>query len=1648
MIKIPEPGDQGHERPEALAEPGPGSSSQARKTQIEASEVPALPQEQAPAGEQPSSPLSLPIDEVESADDEDQREKQAPEKLEQEEAARQKERLDEQARWQEDASSQEQRRIKQRENEHFIEFGKQKISLKRLEPSDFQEVNRLFVEPEGYKEFEQRIRQSTGKHILIIAGQEHSGKLWTALYLASHLWPQKELEFFQFVDRSNKTLLEIISDEKLPGNAVILFDEVFTTGQIKLDELTGPFAHPNEDLANLTNVWFIFTVPDGPVLDVLQAKHFPILSTAGVNCRQVLEKLIDFYFPEDFSFGNERAELLAIRENLNPQLTSSALGKLFETRLHDLKALIDALTRKEEVEQTPPHIWFHNLKPMNYQLYALLVVLFDKLDIPTLEEIYTEAVNALRRQGMDGPDEFIDPRRIGTNLMHDKLGIRVSLNVLEFRSRIYRQYVEAQVANFQRLLWSLIDPDDPSTFTGLIGVIHRLSEYDLELASYAVRDDRYIASSDQLRQLRYAIAVMIAQVGVYHLPKLDLLLGKLVRDESALVSLTAAFVLAEIARRGEHFDFIEKLLKVWCQSGRIELMWAGAASIAYIYEAIARTLEDELAPLTEEDEQDEEREEERKAALSQDQKQLGRGYLARLRDILTELVKMHDSFSEEAIQEARRAIYGAYRKRLRQQFEAASEPVTDNARLFRDLGEIEQEQYLNFVFTDNKRTIDEAVKRDINVLTNSWKNQMRMVLVQSLEHIAQMWPRDITRLVRVWLDRKDTESPLWQIGHMALNYLFQESAAIKDASLLERAAYPLLDLLALALRTHTLTVGAFLHDMNLFLQVEALEDSGTLGQHLEVGNLLRNDSLIYVLYALQRWYENLSRLPVQQENRADGRLAKEDEEEEEEGETQSGAEENVLQKRWQQRVYAVLLNAMNSAAQEERQRLRQVLFLWIKSGERMLNLIARILISHSYVMDGIVLDLPDSKRAGIVVIDSNRRAREDLERIFYLLQNLSAITPVHLHWLGYTRHSRLLSSDNRDESANPRADERITSFVLDDLLLRGTSRPSLLLPIMTSGQGDGYLPEQSYFVAVFHTEPILDLAELFQGASSPPEERKGNIFREYLQRQKAASQSLRQPWQGKVYLLPSTAELTVQAPLSAFLTVVGPESMGMLEEDLRRRVAITLRSCPPEELWRDLRAYIGIPESQPRSFASLALEIERWLEQLSDTSVLYPDVSLFILWTIMLRSRENLPEALQLIERMLQEKAEESEDKAAKKARKLRQQMGIACTRMLFHFYGVDNPILAAEDYGVLLDLLPHVMACASSYTEILPILSVLFELATVSDWLRLLDENEGAFFECISKIAARDLAPLRNWLKYYQRWLAMSRLFLEFNRSFSDFRGFSEDVWHRYRAPQSKKPAGGETPPGEMVSKFLAILPAVDAEEDQGRYTWALRQIELQQARLHDPDARSATLAGLHNLEVLLNHLVSELQASLDGTIERLKQGEYYGIVMVEAQNKNAIHQAFLFLQEFVRQRRQSKGQHITLMLQRLGEKEILAKVRNNRKIKNEREISDKRKLPQVIGPLLERYPAEQVAFVLLITDAPIIDYDDWAEQDQWAPRLWVARLGKWYPYRGEMVALGESTQLTLETLLKRSGGGIENHDHVSLLPDHARAAANQSVQ
>jgi hypothetical protein len=675
-------------------------------------------------------------------------------------------------------------------------------------------------------------------------------------------------------------------------------------------------------------------------------------------------------------------------------------------------------------------------------------------------------------------------------------------------------------------------------------------------------------------------------------------------------------------------------------------------------------------------------------------------------------------------------------------------------------------------------------------------------------------------------------------------------------------------------------------------------------------------------------------------------------------------------------------------------------------------------------MDGIVLDLPGSRRTGLVVIDSQRRGTEDRERMFYLLHNLAALVPIHLHWLGYTRRMRKVHSDHRAEPGQ----EGSAAFGPGDLLLRSAGRPALLLPILQPGQGPEYAPAETYFVVVFAGGEILDLVELYPGlsaASSPPEE---DLFLRRLHDRTVATRGSDQSWQGKVYVQSNGPQAFVAENLAQLLTEVRNTDMGALEEALGRRVAMTLRTRPAAELWQELRACIGGPVPRAPGVAWLSEEIERWLGQLAETSTLTPDVSLFILWTVMVRSLENLAEARQLVELLLQE-PEESEsaaqskeaEKQAKRASRLRQQMGIACTRMLFHLYGSENPTLAVEPYAQLLLLLPRMMACASSASELLPVLSILFALVSDDGWLQIVNDDEGVVIACLQQIPARELDLVHTWVKNQRYLLALSRVFVDAHLPWRDFVECGAQVLAYTRAARAGRASGG-APPGELARALLEVLPAENSTVEQERYAWALSQLEFQQARLRPPDAAQAVRAGLRNQERLLNHLGDKIQARQDGSIEPLKEGSY-GVLLVEAGNRDAVHQAFLVVQEFVTQRRRHKGLQVTLLVQRLGEKEPLARMRTGRKIKSEREIGHRRPLLPLMGPLLARYPAEQVDFVLVITTSPVLDYEDWVEQEHWAGRIWLASLGCWQPYGGEMVALGESIPLTMETILNVGG-------------------------
>jgi hypothetical protein len=181
--ETPEPEDQ--EQPSGPTEERINNPSESLTPHIEANQAAEATQAQPDEQGQP-----IPIDERVS-DDEDDKEKQEAVLLKHEEAAQQRERLDQRGMWQEEVDFQ--RQIKDSAARRTSEAGKRNISLTRLgkDSPHIHRVNKLFVEPEGYQEF---VEQITEHRILIVSGHERSGRFATAVYLAQHLWQQKDLE--------------------------------------------------------------------------------------------------------------------------------------------------------------------------------------------------------------------------------------------------------------------------------------------------------------------------------------------------------------------------------------------------------------------------------------------------------------------------------------------------------------------------------------------------------------------------------------------------------------------------------------------------------------------------------------------------------------------------------------------------------------------------------------------------------------------------------------------------------------------------------------------------------------------------------------------------------------------------------------------------------------------------------------------------------------------------------------------------------------------------------------------------------------------------------------------------------------------------------------------------------------------------------------------------------------------------------------------------------------------------------------------------------------------------------------------------------------------------------------------------------------
>ena len=1442
-----------------------------------------------------------------------------------------------------------------------------------------------------------------------------------ALFFALEMITKSDISaVYTYKDR-NRSLLEVAADPKLPRDSLIIFEDTLDRNVLKLHDLPSSYEHPTfiNELKS-RNAYFVFTVSDTIAEDNAEVmRRFPTATTESIDIFEVYQKHIDYYYPKNLMSEDQRKVLAAGK--LSDRRQVSALDELFERFRGNPEEIIKALAGGRPPRESA-YVWFDRLR-MNQKLYALLVVLFENLDAFHIDEIYHASVNELRRQGMDGPLQFIDPRRIGTRDMYSLIHVNLRGSVVEFVDSTYREEVTRQIENYHRLLWTLADiTDENAIFRGFVGVIKHmgqryraLTQTDVDSDQHAVLQRRWSSLRDQrideLQRWCEIIASALARIGVYHREPLGDVLRKLALDDDVFVVLTAPQIFAQIARIGD-YSFILDTVGDWARSGNFDLMWAAVASIAYVYESIARDFD---RGRTVGDTNAAEAEDTTERAQQQAQKHritLRETTFMQLRELLAELAQNHDKFDRDLIKAQvdhyQRQLWDGYRR------ERDKEIERQIGQSLKELNPTDREELRAASDAAVRIEIEAASETFRALLTTSWCNQMRLAIVRAIELIARIRPKDVAGLLEDWLNREDREDFLWQIGRMSLNGLFKATADIK-ALLLEKQAYPLLTLLPVAMRSNRVTMAGLRQRLSLYLSSEDMTEAGIIEEHIKVDWLLNANPVVGVVDAMHNWYKSAIRSPDQ--------VSSDDDENSEENESEPTLTPELSAaaraSKWEQEVYPRLLAAVNEATRDSRQELRTALLQkWVGSEHSVVARMAHAIIVRSHVMDGLVLDLPVNKRCSIVAIDGSYRGKEAHQRYFaplyHFVEKMSALVPIEVHLLGYTNRVYRLGGARSDET-----------FHVNDLEIYGHQRSNLIMPLLAPRAQVPYTPQQCHFITVFNTQPLIDLEDLLGELNQvvqSSEQHKGNIFAQRSLQRETAAVGGSWPWRGKLFLMPS-AEKPLPDTLVKYVHIIRSADLTVLETQVCRRIARTLHTVPLAELWADLETHV--PIRQPRTAETIQADIEGWLAELNNINRTHPhdDVSLTVSWVILLLSRENPQMAVELVEMMLDDSSETADSDNLLRTSK--RQMGVACVRMLFNFYNADNADLSVQRHEVLLRLLPAFGRVAQHYSELLPIIDTLLTWAQRPEWLIRLDDDGSELIESLYHI--QDIRPFLAWMERYQKLSQFFKLFMRIAKPVDEFVALGQQIqsW-RDQATSGRRRRARILPPAlaeDVLQEFRTIVPKQGDDESAEVYQWLIDKAEIQQDQLLDPAADTAVIDGLGRAEVLIQRIQTELQTRLLGKLPVLGQGSLYGVIFVDTTRKEPVRQALRFIREFVGQKQAGRGDHIILTLHRLGSKELVTSVRRKVRIKERDILNQRHHFVPLIGATLERYPTvAEIAFVVIISANRVLDFEDWADQRQWADRLWVASLGKWKPVRGEVIVLEENTPATVDKILKRT--------------------------
>ncbi|GEM_PF-2622223 len=1568
-----------------------------------------------------------------------------------------------------------------------------RIDFRRLTDDELKEAERLFIPPAGYATWDEDSRSWMGGSanraldnsdnvLFVIEGEDGSGKTFLAKHFATLLlarWVDEDrIATVYLYNGRGKSLLDIVNDNAMPRDAVIIVQQVFSERGIQESEVSSSFlqSYRNALLQKNTRIILTTTSRAGD-LDLPVELCF---STQDIDPSALYDRYVDEFFkktPSDM-YQAQRDELRQRRADVLRDIQAQDRGHGF--RPFRIKKYLESLRGRQGWEREPyksddvlqkvAREWFEKL-PLNYKLYALLVVLCKDISIYVLEYVYEQSVDQLRQAGMDGPSQLIDPRRISSSDMRFRIGLKREGDTLQFENSDYQAEAAAQIENYHRLLWSL------SAWFGNF-IKH---------------------APDGAHQERRILERAIAQIGIFHWDRLRAYLDDIAHSDQGYVAVSVAFTLGFIAEQRDEDEFILALLDQWAQSKDPDLTWACAAGVWRLHNALV--LGGGASAVS--------------AQNIRSQPQLTRS-LQRTWAILVTLCEHYHEIQTDRISDLSDSIFREINEALQR------------SEAFQALSDADKQASQQTVRAEVAKEIDSIKQRYRNQTRKAILITLARIAESSPAHIVSLlrewlqtdgesavWQMGRNALVQVFNESHKTDALLLSQRCFPLLKLLPVTLLPTTRQMTMGAVKEVFAALTGALTGQSDPNQSSLASATMTEPIDAALDALTQWYETAIG---------------KRTVQ-----PTTQKDERESQDYEDDDDEAVPQTAAVNVTPpagtlpppvDTPQKLWEDAVYPELLHTVNHADQRERALLRQALAQkWADSAHAPLRKIAFMLIARSHIMDGSVMDLPPRlvragdpparSRYGIIVLDASRQAeniRSYIDSVFIMVQRLSALAPIRVHHLGTAADAR--------QSGQSSA----TLLTTQDMRLAGT-RPSLLLPVLEHAPDVLQHPEQIYFIAVMNVSPILDMADFLETVA-PTEigivqaedlTRLSPIKRQLMreeqgqrERDQAALLTAHQwTWRERIFfapfynwLLPVHADTRRAHPAydqimldalqqSGTITLkpregYSKELIEIIEARLREQIASRLRTLTAQQWWDDLTGYDADLIRDPEDTERVIEQLEQWVTHLNQVEkAQHPkDVTLTISWSLlgMAQRPGGLPRVVELVVSWLHKGTDidlaSAPDEERERAQ-LYQQMGSAATRLLFNFYagyGVDgtSPAAQPETHTVLLQLLPPMLALRRGYGEYSAILDIILGWAEDVRWSRRLvqrhDDATGTIqpSELITALrlvrSKQDVRWLSELVERHENFSHAVELFLMVGRpnaiEFFEQAGRAQQ-WNKAvaqheqlvaalktSARRGRKPSlpSAPVPPDGMSTELARDLLWFESLEENER-NWIAQQIRRRQQSLTaKPQPGDVFMSAFKNQANVLAQLTQIAQSRIEGRLPRLASEEDYGLIFYDASlfadlslkaDERALPGsiAYRFMQVFHRTKLQGRGQQIALVLHRLGRVGIVGahQGRGGLKLKESdlRQQSHRAvRFSRLIGPALARHydDPDRIAFVLIITAAPVLDFDDWADEPGWQGKFWICslphkqrdeRFMQWNPTEERQVALSAKQDRPHQTVI-----------------------------